>query len=161
MPVTAGALYLGYPVPESLAYGALELIGGTLLSPDLDGPCMWEPYWLHAFYFYKKWVKHRSPISHCPGVGILGRLLYLGALAWLISTAAALALQLIQQQPLDFPAAALALDSFLGDYCPTLTRSQLIAGFVSLTIGEALHTLADFISSSVKRVGWYEGAHHR
>lgn len=59
------------------------LVGGLLLSPDLDtrsnATRRWGP--LRVLWWpYRRWLSHRSLISHTPLVGSAGRLLYLAAL---------------------------------------------------------------------------------
>ena len=62
---------------------AAFLVGGLLLSPDLDtrsnptrrwGPLRW------LWWPYRKLLRHRSLLSHSPLIGSSGRLLYLAAL---------------------------------------------------------------------------------
>jgi uncharacterized metal-binding protein len=63
--------------------GLAFLLGGLLLSPDLDtrsNPTRrWGPLRL-LWWPYRRLLRHRSVVSHSPVLGILGRLLYLGAL---------------------------------------------------------------------------------
>lgn len=159
--VSASALYCGFSWQESAVFGALELIAGTALSPDLDIRCMWSKCWLGLFWPYQKALSHRSIWSHGPIVGTLGRLVYLAVLAWLLSTLGCLLSDVIQQQPLDFPLSATWLDSLLGQYCPTFTARQIGGGFVAMEIGSMLHVAADLVSTKLKRAGWFEGAHYR
>ena len=72
--------------------GALAfLIGGLWLSPDLDtrsNPSRrWGPLRL-VWWPYRRSLRHRSLLSHSPGLGSAGRLLYLAALiaatTWLL-----------------------------------------------------------------------------
>ena len=73
--------------------GALAfLIGGLLLSPDLDTRSRpsrrWGPLQL-LWWPYRQLLRHRSLLSHGPVLGTLGRLAYLAAvtlaLAWLLA----------------------------------------------------------------------------
>jgi uncharacterized metal-binding protein len=63
--------------------GLAFLLGGLLLSPDLDtrsNPTRrWGPLRL-LWWPYRRLLRHRSVVSHSPVLGTLGRLLYLGAL---------------------------------------------------------------------------------
>ena len=63
--------------------GLAFLLGGLLLSPDLDtrsNPTRrWGPLRL-LWWPYRRVLRHRSLLSHTPGVGSCGRLLYVGAL---------------------------------------------------------------------------------
>lgn len=72
-----------------VAAGALSfLVGGLLLSPDLDtrsNPTRrWGPLRL-LWWPYRRWLSHRSLISHSPLLGTAGRLAYLGLLLLLLS----------------------------------------------------------------------------
>jgi uncharacterized metal-binding protein len=68
------------------------LVGGLLLSPDLDTRSRpsrrWGPLQL-LWWPYRKLLKHRSLFSHSPVLGTGGRLAYLAglalALAWLLA----------------------------------------------------------------------------
>jgi uncharacterized metal-binding protein len=64
------------------------LIGGLLLSPDLDTRSRptrrWGPLRL-LWWPYRKVLRHRSLLSHGPFLGTLGRLVYLGALVLLLA----------------------------------------------------------------------------
>ena len=56
------------------------LAGGLLLSPDLDtrsnATRRWGP--LRVLWWpYRRWLSHRSLVSHTPLIGTAGRLLYL------------------------------------------------------------------------------------
>lgn len=71
-------LHYGVGVPETIA-----ICGGCLtgipLTPDLDLAenrrywSLWNLYWKP----YGKFLNHRSPLSHWPILGTIGRLLYL------------------------------------------------------------------------------------
>ena len=75
----------------ALTSGLAFLIGGLWLSPDLDtnsrpyqrwGPLRW------LWWPYRKFLRHRSLLSHTPVLGSAGRLIYVGSLiaglAWLL-----------------------------------------------------------------------------
>ncbi|MBD2019283.1 metal-binding protein [Leptolyngbya sp. FACHB-36] len=65
------------------------LVGGLLLSPDLDVKSRpWRRWgWLRFIWLpYQKLVPHRSWISHTPIVGTLIQLSYLGAIVLLAAT---------------------------------------------------------------------------
>lgn len=164
--VTVGALYLGQPWPAAVVYGLLEIAGGTILSPDLDGPCMWEKTWLGAFGLYKKTLKHRSFWSHCPGVGMAGRLIYLAGLIavalgllYILGAAVLVLRDVLQQQPLDPASAFLVFDGYLGelttplwDALPAIPWQDKASAFLALAFGEGLHTAADYFSSRWKKL---------
>jgi uncharacterized metal-binding protein len=67
---------------------AAFLIGGLWLSPDLDtrsrATRRWGPLRL-LWWPYRRWLPHRSLLSHSPVLGTAGRLLYLGVLVIFIS----------------------------------------------------------------------------
>lgn len=78
---TGAALYYGYPIEAAAVLGASIAFGTLMFSPDLDSEStpkkrwrkiglgwLWEPY----DYF----IAHRSPLSHYPVLGTVGRLLY-------------------------------------------------------------------------------------
>ena len=89
---SAGAMLAGYPLPAiGLAVGA---VGGHIAPPDLDLPgitycerrilrwnrvagILWRWYW----FLYSMLIPHRHWLSHLPGIGTAGRMLYL--LWWL------------------------------------------------------------------------------
>lgn len=90
----SGILLHRYATRETI-FSALALSTGTLaglfLTPDLDidagsmseeevrkispfGENIWWVYW----FPYRRLIQHRSPLSHFPIIGTLGRLIYLG-----------------------------------------------------------------------------------
>ena len=89
----------GYALEPTLIYSAV-LAGGTMLglilTPDLDvnagsiseqeireyspfGENLWWIYW----YPYRMILPHRSPFSHGPIIGTIGRLLYISIPYWI------------------------------------------------------------------------------
>ena len=64
------------------------LVGGLLLSPDLDTRSRptrrWGPLRL-LWWPYRKLLRHRSLLSHGPVLGTLGRLGYLGGLVLVLA----------------------------------------------------------------------------
>jgi len=64
------------------------LVGGLLLSPDLDTHSRptrrWGPLRL-LWWPYRKLLRHRSLLSHGPFLGTLGRLGYLGGLVLVLA----------------------------------------------------------------------------
>lgn len=89
VPVAAGAAYITRDIGLGLLAGA-GCMSGVVLSPDLDiehktaservlwglSPIIGLPFEL-AFMPYAWAFPHRSPISHWPVLGTLGRLAYL------------------------------------------------------------------------------------
>jgi uncharacterized metal-binding protein len=77
-----GALWWPWLGLTGMAVASVSfLVGGLLLSPDLDtrsNPARrWGPLtWL--WWPYRRLLSHRSLVSHTPLIGTAGRLLYLG-----------------------------------------------------------------------------------
>jgi uncharacterized metal-binding protein len=69
---------------------AAAILGDLFLSPDLDNGSgsrayrMWGPL-RFLWYPYMRALPHRSAVSHWPVIGTAGRLLYLGALGYLVA----------------------------------------------------------------------------
>jgi uncharacterized metal-binding protein len=90
---------LGYPLQPALIYSAALTAGallGLILTPDLDvnagsisedevreispfGENLWWIYW----FPYRQILPHRSPFSHWPIIGTIGRLLYISIPYWI------------------------------------------------------------------------------
>jgi len=90
----------GEALPFTLLFGSALSLGalvGLILTPDLDvdagsfsedevrelspfGENFWWIYW----FPYRRLVPHRSPLSHWPVIGTLGRLLYLSLAYWAV-----------------------------------------------------------------------------
>ena len=72
----------------TMVAAAAFLIGGLWLSPDLDtrsnATRRWGPLRL-LWWPYRRWLPHRSIVSHSPVFGTAGRLFYLGLLVMFIS----------------------------------------------------------------------------
>jgi uncharacterized metal-binding protein len=120
------------------------LLGGLLLSPDLDtrsnATRRWGP--LHVLWWpYRKLLRHRSLASHTPLIGTAGRLAYLSAavlgISWLAQPLGApgppaltqLAMQLWRQEARLVAAAFVAIEASAwlhllqdGDPMPPLPR---------------------------------------
>ena len=89
----------GYSLQPTLIYSAVLAGGamlGLLLTPDLDvnagsiseeevrelspfGENLWWMYW----FPYRQTLPHRSPFSHWPVIGTIGRLLYISIPYWI------------------------------------------------------------------------------
>jgi len=111
------------------------LVGGLLLSPDLDtrsnATRRWGPLrWL--WWPYRRLLSHRSLISHTPLIGTAGRLLYLGTVV--------LALCLLGR-PLGTPPPA----RLLGDLQQLWRQQQPLAitALLGLEASSWLHLLQD------------------
>jgi uncharacterized metal-binding protein len=119
----------------SAAAGLGFLLGGLLLSPDLDTPSRpttrWGPLQL-LWWPYRRLLRHRSLLSHSPLLGTAGRLMYLACLALLVATLL---------KPLGVPAPA-----WLWAQSQQLWRqhrSLLIAALVGVEASSWLHLLQD------------------
>jgi uncharacterized metal-binding protein len=82
---TTIALSIGLSIWQP-AIGIGCLLGGLLLSPDLDMPGSKPSQ--RMFGIYRPYAmlcgRHRSPLSHLPIVGTVGRVAYLAAIVWLL-----------------------------------------------------------------------------
>ena len=79
-----GALWWPWQGLTGMAVASLSfLVGGLLLSPDLDtrsnATRRWGPLRL-LWWPYRRLLSHRSLLSHTPLIGTAGRLLYLALL---------------------------------------------------------------------------------
>lgn len=122
--------------PEGAVVGALSfLVGGLWLSPDLDtrsnatrrwGPL--SPLW----WPYRRFLSHRSALSHTPLLGSAGRLAYLAAAITVLS-------QLLQ--PLGTPPATRLIESLqaLAEQRPPL----LLTALAGVEASSWLHLLQD------------------
>ena len=117
------------------AAGGGFLLGGLLLSPDLDtrsNPTQrWGPLRL-LWWPYRRLLRHRSLLSHSPLLGTAGRLSYL--LAALLATCLLL-------QPLGGPAPHQLLDA--GRALWQEQRPLLMAALVGLEASSWLHLIQD------------------
>ncbi len=100
----ANGIHQGYPL-QTVFFSSLALsvgtLGGLFLTPDLDVDAgsdseeevrdispLGENFWWVYWFPYRKLIPHRSPLSHWPVIGTLGRLIYLSILYWILLTAA-------------------------------------------------------------------------
>ena len=122
-------------VAAAMAAGLAFLIGGLLLSPDLDTHSRPTARWgaLRVLWWpYRRLLRHRSLLSHCPLLGTAGRLTYL---ACVVLAVAALV------DPFGGPAPA-------GLWAQGLQlwqqhRSLLIAALVGVEASSWLHLIQD------------------
>ena len=127
------APWLGWP---GVAWGGLGfLVGGLLLSPDLDtrsNPTRrWGPLRL-LWWPYRRCLCHRSLVSHSPLLGTAGRLAYLAGMALLVATAL---------QTLGLPALAWVLETANGLWHEQ--RPLLVSGLAGIEASNWLHLLQD------------------
>jgi uncharacterized metal-binding protein len=117
------------------AAGGAFLLGGLLLSPDLDtrsNPTRrWGPLRL-LWWPYRRLLRHRSLLSHSPLLGTAGRLIYLAA------TLLAICLLL---QPLGGPPPQQLLAA--GGTLWQTQRPLVVAALVGLEASSWLHLIQD------------------
>lgn len=115
--------------------GLSFLLGGLLLSPDLDtrsNPTRrWGPLRL-LWWPYRRLLRHRSLLSHSPLLGTSGRLAYLAAL---------LLLSCLLLQPLGGPPPQQLLASAQALWQGQ--RALLLAALVGLEASSWLHLIQD------------------
>ena len=115
--------------------GLSFLLGGLLLSPDLDtrsNPTRrWGPLRL-LWWPYRNLLRHRSLLSHSPLLGSCGRLLYLGVLLIGLSWLA---------QPLGTPTPAALVQ--LAQQLWRWHQPRVIAALVGLEASAWLHLVQD------------------
>jgi uncharacterized metal-binding protein len=113
------------------------LLGGLLLSPDLDtrsnASRRWGPLRL-LWWPYRRGLPHRSLLSHSPLLGTAGRLAYLAALA-LLASALLAPLPLGVPTPMELISAAVALWQ--------RQRPLLLSALVGLEASSWLHLIQD------------------
>ena len=121
--------------PGVAAACAAFLVGGLWLSPDLDTPsrvtARWGPLAL-LWWPYRRWLRHRSLLSHSPLLGTAGRLAWL---AGLIVAACLLLTPLGAPPPQRLAGGLVALWQ--------RQRPLLAAGLVGLEASAWLHLLQD------------------
>jgi uncharacterized metal-binding protein len=131
-----GALWWPWLGLGGVAVAAMAfLLGGLLLSPDLDtrsnATRRWGPLKL-LWWPYRKLLSHRSLFSHTPLIGSAGRLLYLAALG--------LALCLLTR-PLGAPSPQRLLTIAEGLW--SQQRPLLIAALTGVEASAWLHLIQD------------------
>ncbi|MCP9887635.1 metal-binding protein [Cyanobium sp. ATX 6A2] len=113
------------------------LVGGLLLSPDLDtrsnATRRWGPLRM-LWWPYRHGLAHRSVLSHSPLLGTAGRLAYMAALA-LLASALLATLPLGVPTPPELLAAALELWQ--------RQRPLLLSALVGLEASSWLHLIQD------------------
>lgn len=127
------APWLGWAGMASAGLGFL--LGGLLLSPDLDtrsNPTRrWGPLRL-LWWPYRRCLSHRSLLSHCPLLGTAGRLAYLAGAALLLAAAL---------HALGLPALAWMRQAATGLWQEQ--RPLLISGLAGIEASSWLHLLQD------------------
>ena len=121
--------------PGVATAGAAFLVGGLWLSPDLDTPsrvtARWGPLAI-LWWPYRRWLRHRSLLSHSPLLGTAGRLIWLAAL---------LAAACLLLMPLGTPPPQWLADSVVRLW--QQQRPLVIAALVGLEASAWLHLLQD------------------
>ena len=111
------------------------LLGGLLLSPDLDtrsnATRRWGPLRL-LWWPYRRLLSHRSLVSHTPLLGSAGRLLYLATLGTGLC---------LLGRPLGTPAPAELLQGLVALW--SQQRSLLVAALVGIEASAWLHLIQD------------------
>lgn len=129
----APALGLAGVVSAATAF----LVGGLLLSPDLDtrsnASRRWGPL-RQLWWPYRRGLAHRSLLSHSPLLGTAGRLAYLATVV-LLASALLAPLPLGVPTPLELISAALALWQHQGPL--------LVSALVGLEASSWLHLIQD------------------
>lgn len=77
---------IAYDGWHAVLFSLTCLLGEHLFSPDLDHNSGARPYrrwgWLRIIWWlYQRLIPHRSPLSHWPILGTIGRIVYLVTLA--------------------------------------------------------------------------------
>lgn len=164
--VSVAAFTYGWPIEEAVAYGALELIAGSVLSPDLDTECMYSKFWLGAWIPYRDALAHRSLWSHGPVIGTLGRLLYLAALLSLLCFILMSITWGFTHHTFDPLRQVSSVSDLWQSGWASFSWQQKRDGFIAMEIGSMLHVAGDFISTSWKTKKifsfrfWFSGAHY-
>jgi uncharacterized metal-binding protein len=113
------------------------LLGGLLLSPDLDtrsNPTRrWGPLRL-LWWPYRRCLSHRSLVSHCPLLGTAGRLAYLAGLVLLLAAA-------LQPLALGLPSPQQVVDAAIGLW--QQQRPRVISVLVGIEASSWLHLIQD------------------
>jgi uncharacterized metal-binding protein len=113
------------------------LLGGLLLSPDLDtrsNPTRrWGPLRL-LWWPYRRCLSHRSLVSHCPLLGTAGRLTYLAGLVLLLAAA-------LQPLALGLPSPQQVVDAAIGLW--QQQRPHVISVLVGIEASSWLHLIQD------------------
>jgi uncharacterized metal-binding protein len=125
--------WLGAPGVAGAGLGFL--LGGLLLSPDLDTRSNPTRRWgaLRLLWWpYRRLLPHRSPLSHSPLLGTAGRLAYLGGLVLLGAAA-------LQPLGLTSPAEVLAAASDLWQR----QQSLLLSALAGIEASSWLHLIQD------------------
>jgi len=136
------------------------LVGGCLLSPDLDIRSLpfqrWGP--LRVIWIpYQKLIRHRSPWSHAPVIGTTMRVVYLAAvltIGWFLllgCTAIGFAMLGSSDQYQQFEATTIAQTRSMGQNLWAKQGLFLITGFGSLEVGALSHIVTDHFDSWRKR----------
>ncbi len=156
-PWLTGAVLLVTRNPaQSLLFAGGYLLGGLLLSPDLDihsrpyrrwGPLRW--IWLP----YRRAMNHRSMLSHGPILGTVFRLVYLAAWILLFAFVWAIALAQLASPENWWPLSLQQLNTAL-EILQRFALQHPIEGLVlylGLELGAMSHSLSDWTGSWIKR----------
>ncbi|WP_228024249.1 metal-binding protein [Synechocystis salina] len=131
----------------AIAFG----FSGLMFGPDLDiHSCQYKRWgWLRWIWLpYRRFIPHRSPLSHGFLIGTMLRLLYLSC--WLLLAALGMGIVLVLLQKLSLERLQgvdwLSLGQWVQNH-----RGELVIIFLGLEAGAMAHSLSDWGSSWLKK----------
>ncbi|MBE9204506.1 metal-binding protein [Synechocystis salina LEGE 06099] len=131
----------------AIAFG----FSGLMFGPDLDiHSCQYKRWgWLRWIWLpYRRFIPHRSPLSHGFLIGTILRLLYLGG--WLLLGALGMGIVLVLSQKLNLDGPESIDWSILGQWLQN-HRWELLTTFVGLEAGAMAHSVSDWGGSWLKK----------
>ena len=147
--VTLGAMLLSRQWSLGLMAGVGFLFGGLMFGPDLDVRSRQTRRWgwlAWIWYPYRKWLRHRSWLSHGPIVGTVIRLLYLALWLTLLGLAGLEMSNRLGYTTITWEGFWYGLKSHLGQY-----RYPWLMLILGIETGAMSHSLSDWIVSAWKR----------
>lgn len=151
VPAFLGAWTLSQRMDVALLFTGSFLFAGLMFSGDLDTKSVqykrWG--WLRWMWIpYQRMVRHRSPFSHGPVLGLLARLVYLSMWVGLFFFGTTRAAEFLAQE-----AFASQTYAFTHGTLNLMLQQPLLPGalFAGLWFGGLSHTAADVVVSTWKR----------
>jgi uncharacterized metal-binding protein len=147
--VAGGGLLLSRSWELTLLLGGSFLFSGLMFGPDLDihsNQSMRWGYFQWLWIPYRRLVPHRSPFSHGPIIGTLGRILYVLLLIGLCALAIKFLGRAIGQNTWNAHQLEMSLRNWMVRHV-----AQLWTIFIGLELGAMTHYVADWISSGLKK----------
>jgi uncharacterized metal-binding protein len=147
--VAVGGLLLSRSWELTLWLGGSFLFSGLMFGPDLDihsNQSMRWGYFQWLWIPYRRLVPHRSPFSHGPIIGTLGRILYVLLLTGLCALAIKFLGRAIGQTTWNAHQLEMSLRNWMVQHL-----AQLWTIFIGLELGAMTHYVADWISSGLKK----------